>query len=231
MKHFVLFSHSPRFSVPNWETQGNSKSDLCSTPASWNKGNWWGCYLGEERKMWWSLTLQTTIWGRKVCEFASMTIIWFACISSRRKIQGFFFSLPSPLNSPPPYFPFSHLFCSVLISSVRNDWPTTANSSLLGDALALGSCLPKDSGITLLKTSYFAVLKAAGLSLPQKAIMQLSLSLLSPYANLIESCLQSKRDCPLSQSVIVLVHMCSHAGGVCVCARQAELAWDDSGIK
>lgn len=160
-----------------------------------------------------------------------MTIIWLACISSRRKIQGFFIFPSLPSQFPPPYFQFSHLFCSVLFSSVRNNQPAIANSGLLGDALALGSCLPKDSGITFLKTSYFPVLKAAGLSLPQQAIMQLSLSVLSPYANLMESCLQSKWDCPLSPSMTVWVHMCSHAGGVYVCTRQAELAWNDSGIE
>lgn len=148
-------------------------------------------------------------------------------IQQKKDTRIFSFSFP-PLSSqfPPPYFQFSHLFCSVLFFSVRNDWPAIANSSLLGDALALGSCLPKDSGITFLKTSYFAVLKAAGLSLPQKAIMQLSLSVLSPYANLMESCLQSKRGWPLSQSVIVWVHMCSHAGGVCVYkASRVSMRW------
>lgn len=144
-----------------------------------------------------------------------MTSILFACIYCRRKREGIFF-LPSPLIFRPPYFPFSHLFCSMLFSSVRNDRPAIANSSLLGDAVASGSCLPKDGGITFLKTSYFAILKAAGLSLSQKAITQLSLSVLSPYANLMGSCLQSKRDCPLQQPVIVWVHMCSHAGGVWV---------------
>lgn len=145
-----------------------------------------------------------------------MTIIWSACISSRRKIQGYFCSLHSPLNFSPSLFLIQSSVLQCLPSSVRNDQPATASSSLLGDVFALGSCLPKDSGITFLKTSYFAILRAAGLSLSQKAIMQLSLSVLPPYANLVGSCLQSKRDCPVSQPVAVWVHMCSHAGAVCV---------------
>lgn len=144
-------------------------------------------------------------------------------ILQRREIRIFIF-LPCPLNLAPPYFTFSHLFCSVLFSSVKNSTPTIANSSLLGDALALGSCLPKDRGITSLKTSYFAFLKAASLSLSQKPIIQLSLSMLSPYANLMGSCLQSKRDCPLYNSMIVWVLMCSHAGGVCVCTQGSRVS-------
>lgn len=135
-----------------------------------------------------------------------------------------FIFLSSPLIFLPPYFTFSHLFCSVLFYSVKNSTPTIANSSLLGDVLALGSCLPKDRGITSLKTSYFAILKAASLSLSQKPIIQSSLSVLSPYANLMGSCLQSKRDCPLYHSMPVWVHMCNHAGGVCVCTQGSRVS-------
>lgn len=105
-------------------------------------------------------------------------------ILQRREISIFIF-LPSLLNFLPLYFTFSHLFCSVLFSSVQSSTPAIANSSLLGDALVLDSCLPKDRGITALKTSYFAVVKAESLSLSQKPIIQLSLSVLSPYANLM----------------------------------------------
>ena len=146
--------------------------------------------------------------------------MWFACISCRENK----YFLPPRLTFLPPYFTCSHLFCSVLFSSVKNSTPAIANSGLLGDALALGSCLPKDRGITSLKTSYFAILKAASLSVSQKPIIQLSLSVLSPYANLMGNCLQSKRDCPLYHSMIVWVHMRNHAGGVCVCMQGSRVS-------
>lgn len=109
------------------------------------------------------------------------------CNLQRRETRICIF-LPSLLIPPLPYFTFSHLFCSVLFS-VKNSTPAIASSSLLGDAFTLGSCLPKDRGIISLKTSYFATLKAESLTLSQKTIIQSSLSVQSPYAKLMGSCL------------------------------------------
>jgi len=53
---------------------------------------------------------------------------------------------------------FIYLQCTV--SSRKSSTPTIAKTSLLGDAVALGFCLPKESGITSLNTSYYANLKA-----------------------------------------------------------------------
>lgn len=168
------------------------------------------------------------LWQERVliCFHSNHLICW--CNLRRKEIRIYIFlpSLlipPSPPSPQPPHFTFSHLFCSVLFS-VKNSTPAIANSSLLGDALTLGSCLPKDRGIISLKTSYFAILKAESLSLSQKTISQSSLSVLSPYANLMGSCLRSKCDCPLYHSMIVWVHMCSHAGGVCACTRGSRVS-------
>lgn len=164
-----------------------------------------------------SASKNTDMWQERVpiC-FCSNHLICLH-ILQRREIRIFIF-LPSLLNFLPSYFTFSHLFCIVLFPSAQNSTPTIANSSLLGDALVLDSCLPKDRGITSLKTSYFAVVKAQSLSLAQKPIIQLSLSVLSPYANLIESCLQRKWNCPLYRSIILWVHMCRWC--LCVYARK-----------
>ena len=168
-------------------------------------------------------TLDNDMWQERMLICFHSNHLISLHILQRRETRIFIFP-PSSLIFPPPYFTFSHLFCSVPFSLVKNSTSDIANSSLLGDVLALGSCLPKDRGITSLKTSYFAIAKAASLSLSQKPIIQLSLSVLSPYANLMGSCLQSKCDCPLYWSMIVWVHMWNHAGGVCVCTQGSRVS-------
>lgn len=154
-----------------------------------------------------------------------MTIIWFAC--SKKRYEDFFPSLPSQF--PPPslfHIQSSVLQCAVLFSQ---EWLTSyCQFQSSGRCSFIGQLSSQRQWDHLPKN---LLLKAAGLGLSQNAVVHLSLSVLSPYANLMESCLQCKRDCPLSQSVIVWVHMCSHAGDVCVCTRQAELSCNDSGIK
>lgn len=150
------------------------------------------------------------MFGSRVCWFASTADLWFDCIFCRGEVVSFP-SLPSYF--PPSLFVVQLSALQLLFSQEQHTSYCQFQSS--GRCFALGSCLPKDRGVASLKTSDFSILKAARLKLSQKPIMQLSLSMLSPYASLMGSCFQSKQDCPLFHSTTGGVHMCNRAGGVC----------------
>lgn len=189
-------------------------SDTCSTPASSAKGSEDHIYVRRRQGRVYHSRQECCVTGKGANLLPQQSSDLLAYPAEK---QGFLFSFPTFLLIS---LLISHsVICSAVCYSLQSRIvPTIANSSLLGDALALDSCLPKGRGITFLKTSCFAILKAASLSLSQKPIIQLSLSMLSPYANLMGSCLQSKCNCPMYPSMIVRMHMCDHAGGVCAYA-------------